>query len=317
MNHALKILAFSDIQRWSGYERLVELHKPDVIALAGDLTSDGGAAFWDDALELIAEFRRERLRLFRRIGKLRSKCVVCEESTGVGSPYQKCKTDSHLSWRFVEHVEQLEDHYRSTQAFKVAHKKTHTDKFYRFLEYAGKRARVLVVKGDHDSDFEGDYNAERIDQIPGCSEISGKTHFVDGHAFLGVSFDVIAYRSSSSSLLNRFPSRGGIVIAHARQGNVRLLADLKPRLIIRGHFGLGKYFLDGVPAVFTAGTHALIEIRNTGLPLIQQPATITEEFIVREGPRRIRKSTKVRVDTSSFVRDYGWLKDYSRCPKGS
>jgi hypothetical protein len=56
----VKILALSDIGRWSGCERLVERYKPDVAVLPGDLTSDGSAAFWSEGLELVSEFRKQR-----------------------------------------------------------------------------------------------------------------------------------------------------------------------------------------------------------------------------------------------------------------
>ena len=64
----MRILAISDVHTWDGYERLVDEHKPDVVALAGDLTSDGGAAFWNDALEEIPAFRRARDAAFKRKG---------------------------------------------------------------------------------------------------------------------------------------------------------------------------------------------------------------------------------------------------------
>ncbi len=42
----MKLLAFSDVVKWEGYEELVERIQPDLVDLAGDLTSDGFAAFW-------------------------------------------------------------------------------------------------------------------------------------------------------------------------------------------------------------------------------------------------------------------------------
>jgi hypothetical protein len=33
----MKILAFSDVYRWEGYEDLVDKHKPEIVVLAGDL----------------------------------------------------------------------------------------------------------------------------------------------------------------------------------------------------------------------------------------------------------------------------------------
>jgi len=41
----LKILVFSDVSKWHGYEEIVSVEKPGVICLAGDLVSDGFAEF--------------------------------------------------------------------------------------------------------------------------------------------------------------------------------------------------------------------------------------------------------------------------------
>jgi 3',5'-cyclic AMP phosphodiesterase CpdA len=42
----MKILVISDVIKWKGYEKIVDENQPDVIILAGDLTSDGFASFW-------------------------------------------------------------------------------------------------------------------------------------------------------------------------------------------------------------------------------------------------------------------------------
>ncbi len=62
----MRILAFSDVRKWHGYERLVDRCRPEVVALAGDLISDGGAAFWLEALELLPQFQQDREDLRER-----------------------------------------------------------------------------------------------------------------------------------------------------------------------------------------------------------------------------------------------------------
>jgi len=64
----------------------------------------------------------------------------------------------------------------------------HVESFYKFLRRSGVFSKVLVVKGNHDEDFEGDYSPEKINGIPGCFEISGKTIEVGGRLFLGLGF---------------------------------------------------------------------------------------------------------------------------------
>jgi hypothetical protein len=82
------------------------------------------------------------------------------------------------------------------------------------------------------------------------------------------------------------------VIAHAPQRNVRLLAELRPRLMIRGHLGGGQYLIDGVPSVFTSSGYAMVEIERHGTP-------------------RIRSSSpRARWWEASLRRDYDWLRPY-------
>jgi len=59
----------------------------------------------------------------------------------------------------------LQHHYQKTEAFASVHRKIHTDRFYRFLKYAGRRACVLLIKGDHDNDFPGDYDPRHISTV--------------------------------------------------------------------------------------------------------------------------------------------------------
>jgi hypothetical protein len=311
----VRILAFSDVYRWTGYERLVDKYEPHVVALAGDLTSDGGAAFWSEGLEYVSEFVRSRRSLFREFqvkatmvagGNLkvlpspRKKCTIC---TNPRPPYEECDKPRHLDFAVLDHLRQLENHYHKTAAFRAVHKRIHTARFYRFLRYAGKRASVLVAKGDHDDDFPGDYDPLRINHIPGCYEISGQTFEVKGTFFLGVSYQQTAYRCVSDSLLTQFPQRGGVVICHARQGNVRLVADLRPKLIIRGHYGSGKFLLDGIPAVFTNGAPAVITFSKSEFPHIRT-------LSVNQG-RRIAPSQEIKISIEDlWSKDYPWLKPY-------
>jgi len=278
----VKILALSDIGQWNGCERLVERCEPDVVVLAGDLTSDGGARFWHAGLELIPEFRKERRLLRKRIRDAKQfgeRCVICEDAANGDGPFQRYgpTTDSRRffqqknkrHWPFSDHLLQLESYYRKTEAFAAVHTKTHVDWFYRFLKYAGKRSPVLVIKGDHDDDFPGDYDPERVEKIPGCREISGKVHRVGGLTFLGLGFEQAGYLRALRALVSEFRGRADVVIAHAPQKNLRLVAELPPRLLIRGHNGTGQHLLDGVPCVFTASEYVLVKMPETGIPRFQ------------------------------------------------
>jgi hypothetical protein len=275
----VRILALSDIGRWNGCERLVARCKPDVVVLAGDLTSDGSARFWNEGLELMPEFRKDRRLLRRKIQNVRQsreKCIICEEAASGIGPYHiydptvdsrrffQQKNKHH--WPYSDHLLQLETYHRRTIAFDLVRTKIHTDRFYRFLKYAGKRSIVLVIKGDHDDDFPRDYDSERIENVPGCYEISGKVHRVGEFSFLGLGFEQVGFLRPLRALVNDYRGQVDVVVAHAPQKNLRLVAELRPRLLIRGHYGAGQHLLDGVPCVFTASEYVLAKMPEKGVP---------------------------------------------------
>lgn len=268
----MKILAFSDVYRWRGYERLVDHYKPAVVVLAGDLTSNGNAYFWEGALEAVPRYKKQIEALQRE----RTQCLLRDNYAALEGIVPGKVGQARLlnaagpeTQRANARLREVHDLCHKDPTYQAARKKIHVDRFYRFLKYAARRACVLVIKGDHDDDFPEDYDPQRINGIPGCHEISGQTFEAKGMFFLGVSYQETAYRRIASNLLTRFPLRGGIVISHARQRNVRLLAELRPRLIIRGHYGSGKFLLDGIPAVFTDGGPAIINLPDAGLPHIR------------------------------------------------
>lgn len=275
----MRILAFSDVCRWEEYERLVDHCKPDVVALAGDLTSDGFAAFWNDALQFVPEFLKKKRALFRRFGAIEHDGVIQVRSTSAGS------------MAFLSRLGELKQRYRKTSAFRKARKRIHVNKFYDFLRYAGRRSTVLVVAGDHEDDFVGDYDARRVNRISGCREISGKLCAVEGQTFLGLGFEQGGFRRPLRALISTLRDHVDVLIAHAPQRNVRLLAEFKPRLIIRGHFGWGAYLIDGIPTVFTSAGHAIIDIG-------------------KRGPPRIRQSSHATF--ADLSQDYDWLRPYPK-----
>jgi len=104
-----------------------------------------------------------------------------------GVEYNSTKSDVIPS--FLNELNSLVEKYRTTKLLTRFRKKTHVDRFYSFLRYASKRSRVVVVKGDHDADFLGNYVPEEIDRIDGCSGISGKVQQIKDLRFLGLGFD--------------------------------------------------------------------------------------------------------------------------------
>ena len=201
------------------------------------------------------------------------RCSLAPKATRVSLAPHKLVKERPEPFRdvheFMEHLSELKTRYKRTPAFLAARKRMHVDKFYDFLRYAGRKCQVVVVKGDHDDDFPGDYEPQRIDEIPNCREISGKTFTFGEWTFLGLGFQQAGYRRTLRSIIADFKGRAGIVIAHAPQKNVCLITELRPRLLIRGHHGSGHGLIDGIPAAFTAHEHAIIEIGRTGAARIQ------------------------------------------------
>jgi hypothetical protein len=188
----------------------------------------------------------------------------------------------------------LKKRFRDSPEFTKARHKLHTSKFYSFLRFAGERAVVLVVKGDHDDDFPGDYQSSRINRIGGCQEISGKTARIEDLTFLGLGYDQAGFRIPLREFIRQYQGAVDIIITHPPQKNVPIVAELRPRLLIRGHSGGGSYLVNGVPTVFTACGHALIDISSSGLPTVLSTARFSESFLLEK---------------------YDWLAPYPTKPK--
>ena len=236
---SMKILAFSDIREWGKYEKIVDDIEPDLITLAGDLTSDGFASFWSKAILEIPEFQKElrknRIK-FTLIGGFQFYRWIN------GKNPKKYKKENIL-----DVVGTIKEKYKNSEEFLKIRKRMHVDKFYRFLRYAGKKSKVLVVKGDHDEDFEGDYVTKKINRIKDCNEISGKYIEIKGIRFLGLGYNETHYLRRVRPLIEEFQNKIDVIITHCEQKRLPLLSSIKPKLIIRGHFGFGKFLVNDIP----------------------------------------------------------------------
>jgi Icc-related predicted phosphoesterase len=316
----MKILVISDVVKWEGYEKIVDENQPDVVILAGDLTSDGFASFWskrEELIEQLPDYQEEKKKLEKELSKRLSEIrQEYKNPTTVTFTYKNIRRTVHWflsppSQNEIIKVEKevlldgLKEKYkpRIEKKFLELRKKTHVDLFYKFLEYAGKKSKVLVVKGDHDDDFEGDYIVEKINRIYGCKEISGKLVKIDGLHFLGLGFDETHYLRILKPLIEEFKGKVDVVITHCEQNKMPLVSLLKPRIIIRGHFGFGKYLVNDIPAVFTMGVkYTIIEFEKEKLPKIIQYLTDTK---ILE-----KVSCKPWFSQVSEYEKYPWLKPY-------
>lgn len=294
----MKILAFSDVVKWEGYEGLVDEIQPDVICLAGDLTSDGFATFWSEAIEQIPSYQEELKRMnikFERIGDV----VLYKWINNKPKKYK----DEYI----LDIVESIKQKYKDSKEFLEIRKKMHVDKFYAFLKYAGKKSKVLIIKGDHDEDFKGDYIDEKINETLGCKEISGECVNVNGFCFVGLGFTETHYLEKLKPLIERFKEKVDVVVTHCEQKRLPLISLLRPKLIIRGHFGFGKYLVNDIPSVFLSGVkYTVIELEKDRLPQILQ------YIVTPRGETKILEKYSCRPwfsKVSEFER-YKWLKPY-------
>ncbi|MEM3415397.1 MAG: metallophosphoesterase [Thermoproteota archaeon] len=266
----MKILAISDVVRWEGYEKIVDEIKPDVIVLAGNLTSDGFACFWCSEWfeENIPGFLKEERELMRKFGN---------------------------KWN-ADLLNSLKEKYVNTKKFHETRKKLHVNRFYQFLKHAGKKSQVLVIRGNHDEDFEGDYVPERINKIRECKEISGKIVNTCGMRFLGLGFNETHYLRILKSLINACKGKVDIVIMHGE--NILAVSSIKPKLIIRGGYVTGKYLVNGVPSFWNSWrVYTVINLENKEIREISQ-------YDVNRGTEVSWSLPKLQVQR------YKWLKPY-------
>jgi predicted phosphodiesterase len=230
----MKILAFSDVIKWEGYEEIVDEIKPSIICLAGDLTSDGFAEFWR-------------------------------------SPFTSIKS--------------------------------HVDGFYKFLRYAGRKARVLIVKGDHDDDVAGAYDVEKINAIEGCEEISQwKIVNIYGLNFLGLGAnETHNLRTPSAPRLKDFRKKVKVDIVVMHGENIHLVSLLKPKIIIKGGWFCGACLVEEIPSVFTGpNSCTIIEFRDKVVSKISL-------YTFRRENKQI-KLEKIPKRIPIFYEKFSWIK---------
>lgn len=148
-------------------------------------------------------------------------------------------------------------------------RKKHVQGFYSFLFYAGKKSKVLVIKGNHDDDFEDGYSVKRINGIRGCTEVSGKIIEVRSITILGIPYNDAHNQRKLIRMSKNLAGKVDIVLMHGE--NVRLVSLLKPRLIIKGGGGTGVCLINDVPSVFTGpGSFSIICFENKTIKKISQ-----------------------------------------------
>ncbi|MGB9760765.1 MAG: metallophosphoesterase family protein [Thermoproteota archaeon] len=272
-------------------------------------------------IEQSQKYQKEKRKLEEELPKrLREVQQECKNANTILLKYKKIKQTVHwLSGGLSQDnivrlkkeilLDELKEKCKPEvkKKFLEFRKKMHVDLFYKFLEYAGKKSKVLVVKGDHDEDFERDYIVEKINKIPGCKEISSKFVEINGLRFLGLGFNETHYLRILRPLIEEFKGKVDVVVTHCEQDRMPLVSLLKPKIIIRGHFGSGKYLVNDIPSVFTADVkYTIIELENKKFPkILQYTVGKNEELKILE-----KGSCKPWLSEFSEFERYKWLKPY-------
>ena len=188
-------------------------------------------------------------------------------------------------------------------------RKDHINKFYSFLAYAGKKSKVISVRGNHDDDFVGDYCPQKINQIPGCYEVSGKTIELEGYTFLGLGYDDVEDGKKLRHMSKELARKVDVILMHGK--NIRLVSSLfKPRVIIKGGLKLGACLVDDVPTVFTgpAGC-AIIKLKGKIVSKISEYVFNFSRWNVFKGSAGVwLKPGEIREAPLRVPYRYGWVK---------
>lgn len=235
----MRILAYSDVRNWEGFEEVITEAKPNILAFAGDLVSDGYADFWDPSvLKKIPGFTNELNSLFAEYVK-----IPDSEKMRLLDGYEARLKG--LEWR-----------YRNRPEFQRIRRDSHVERFYQVLEFASNVVdMVLVVRGDHDDGFPGEYDVERIDATKNCHEISGHVIEYKGLKLLGLGYHETRSVMTVRKFADSEPSE--LVITHAQEKRIPELARLRTKVILRGHFRSEKTYR--TPLLISANPPVLVE----------------------------------------------------------
>ena len=161
-----------------------------------------------------------------------------------------------------EHVTKIFDHHKPDILMLAGDLiPPRVERFYEILEHASQTSEIYLVRGNHDGD---EYDIERISAIRNCHEISGKLVTSHNISILGLGYNETYYLRILRPLIEKTKAKVDIVLTHAEQRRLLPICQIKPKLVLRGHFGLGRCEVDGIPIVspIYPYCYAVVETRN-------------------------------------------------------
>jgi len=273
----VKILFIADVNSWKDYITFLNHARPDIVMMGGDLVSDGGARFWNRMESLIfdiPELRKELLDFlhshksyleFKKSDEYEKaveyiesgyKERICLDESAFVSPMflvgSLIPHGSKLHSDFIDLFSKLEQRARESPEFRDYVNDNHISKFYDALDQSSEICKaVFVVMGDHDYyDFPGAYSLTRINSYKNVHEISGKNVVHENLRILGLGFMETHYLQKLRDLSDLHQDKVDIILTHAEQKRMlELAAWIRPKIVLRGHFGFGLVRIKNVLVV--------------------------------------------------------------------
>ncbi len=251
----MRILVHSDITRWNGFEERLYQERPDLLILAGDLVWDGFVAVDRELLGRIPSFEEKHEGI---VGKYEGRLTAVQRRILSAREPAYHLRRVWLGEEYRSDLRTLENEYRDTPEYHRLRKEFHVDKFYQILQSASRICQaVLVVKGNHDDDFQGDYDVSRINEAGNCHEISGRVIEYQNFTFLGLGYPETHYiRKLREFSIGPKPD---FIVTHSEDKRIKDLVAMGPRIIFRGHFG-GTSMVGNALLVCPNSTPLLVEL---------------------------------------------------------
>lgn len=141
--------------------------------------------------------------------------------------------------------------------------KAHVSRFYDFIELASLTSKVLTIRGNHDAEY---YDESKIRKLGG-NDIDCRRYDVQGLSLFGIGFENIKDIKSTE--------KSDIIVTHCMEEYAKKMTAFEPKIILRGHSGIGIKKCEGV-AIVSSGFNGFVILS------IRKKEVIKAEFFKRD-----------------------------------
>lgn len=257
--------------------------RPDIVMMGGDLISDGGTDYqsirWRK-ISTIPKLRRELLfflNTHKDTLKLRKPREYEEALKSIKKNDREALSLVRYLMGFAHYGPgrrpDLEKSfcnqvYPLSQAYN-----DHIQEFYQALKHSSENYKaVFVVMGNHDKGLQEAYLTQ-INSHKNIHEISGKKVVYNNLRILGLGYMETHYLQKLRRLSELYRDKIDIILTHSEQRRMlEIAAWIRPKIIIRGHFGGGITKIKNSLVVGIGGFpnhYALIQLRDGSIENIE------------------------------------------------